>query len=131
MVQLLLTYASFYKNATTHGPLLIKWCSLSNNRCRTVKTKKRENKWVRHWKWVGHWNNSNLLQIFISGVSVAEASLILSYSVSPHLISVFRFDCFIIENVLSHILLTNFQKLFAISNTVIIAHLYQNMLCLF
>jgi len=26
VVQLLLTYGPFYKNATTHGPLAIKWC---------------------------------------------------------------------------------------------------------
>jgi len=30
----------------------------------------------------------------------------------------------VIENVLSHILLAYFQKLSAVSNTVIIAHLY-------
>ena len=43
---------------------------------------------------------------------------------ASHSISVFRFDCFIIKNVLSHILLTDFQKLSAVFNTVIIAHFY-------
>jgi len=55
---------------------------------------------------------------------VAEASDTIVQYFASHSISDFRFDCFIIENVFSHILLTNFQKLFAVSNTVIIAHFY-------
>jgi len=57
-------------------------------------------------------------------MSVAEASLTLLQYFPSHSISDFRFDCFIIENILSHILPTNFQKLFAVSNKVIIAHFY-------
>jgi len=80
---------------------------------------------VRHWKWVGHWNNSKLLQISVGGMPVAEASSLTSYSVSPPIQFLFLvFDCFIIENVLSHILQTNFQKLSAVFNTVVIAHFY-------
>jgi len=74
VVQLLLTYGPFYKNVTARGLLPIKWCSLWN-RFRTVKTKNREDRWMSHW-------NSNLLQISISGMPVAKASLTLSYSVS-------------------------------------------------
>jgi len=70
--------------------------------------------------------NSNLLHISIRGMPVAKASLTLPYSecFASHSISIFRFDCFIRENVFLHILLTNFQKLSAVSNayTVIIAH---------
>jgi len=57
------------------------------------------------------------------------ASLTLPYSVSLPIRFLFRFDCFVIENVLTH--LDNFQKLSAVSNTVIIAHFYLKMLTLF
>jgi len=63
---------------------------------------------------------------------VVEAFLTLSYSVSPPIRFLFLdLTCFIVENVLSHTFLTNFQTLSAVYNTVIIAHFLKKMLCLF
>jgi len=59
---------------------------------------------------------------------VVEASLTLSCSLSPDIRFLFLdLTCSIIENVLSHILLTNFQKFSAVSKTVIIAHFYEKI----
>ena len=58
VVQLLLTCRPFYKNATTRGPLLIKWC-IKNNLTRW----KKENRWVES---VCHWNYYTIAIKFIT-----------------------------------------------------------------
>ena len=64
----------------------------------------------------------NLLQISIIVVPVGEGSLTLTSSASSAIRFLFLDStCFIVEHVLPHTLLTDFQKLSAVSNTVSIA----------
>jgi len=76
VVQLLLNYGTIYKNVTTRGPLPIKWCI--KQQIRKIQHCKGTVKWVRHRN---HYTISinNLLQISISAMPVAEASLTLSF----------------------------------------------------
>jgi len=74
VVQLLLTHEAFYKNVTTRGSLLIKWCV--TQQIHNVWNQKREGKWMHHWNYYTI-AKRKLLQIFISAMSVVEVSLTL------------------------------------------------------
>ena len=120
----LLTYGPFYKNAATRGPLPIEWCNLYNNGFPTVQIKKEKtSECVTESVWVFETiANSNIITNLYQWDACGQGfSATIVQCFASRWISVFRFDCFIIDNVLSHILLIDFQ-LSGLTKTVIIAH---------
>jgi len=121
VVQLLLTYVSFYKNVTICGPLLTKWC---------VKQQIYKMKTEEAGASLKLLHNSNLLQTSISGLPVIEASLTFAIPVlvaasrrlSSSVSSAIRFlfsnlTCFIVENILSHTyVFTHIEWIFSVKS---------------
>jgi len=151
MVQQLVTYRPFYKNVTSRGPLPIKWCIKQYITLKTIKEDMWVCHWNYH-KIAMYYNCLSVgclwLRLlwhrrFIVNTSVSGASYRLSSSVSSAI--GFLFWLASLQKMYSHThvftkiecifsaksfslgnlsLLTSFQKLSTISNTVIIVHFY-------